>query len=91
MPLRAFSVFVAAITEPWMRADGKGLNALTGIQCIRSHHQRQEAGTARPVLMPLRAFSVFVGMQFHPVLAGQGTVLMPLRAFSVFVVSETGQ
>ena len=40
-----------------------GLNALTGIQCIRRRHSLP--GRRLPsVLMPLRAFSVFVGSSF---------------------------
>ena len=64
------------------------LNALTGIQCIRSGNEITKADEAKAnVLMPLRAFSVFV-----VVVERQASflilVLMPLRAFSVFVGSE---
>ena len=37
------------------------------------------------VLMPLRAFSVFVAGTGETAHEGRNTVLMPLRAFSVFV------
>ena len=87
MPLRAFSVFVAWCGARGLPGLALRLNALTGIQCIRS----LVWGVARGcffvgVLMPLRAFSVFVGQAREARKADGDGVLMPLRAFSVFVV-----
>ena len=66
------------------------LNALTGIQCIRRSFagwQRRDSGLF--VLMPLRAFSVFVAAGGLMIVGLKDGVLMPLRAFSVFVVALT--
>ena len=65
-----------------------GLNALTGIQCIRSKaYIFMVIFSTIKVLMPLRAFSVFVAYnKDSSSIHTEWSVLMPLRAFSVFVV-----
>ena len=61
MPFRAFSVFVRIGEYELPDGSHIGLNALSGIQCIRTSRSTRRPLNGRSwVLMPFRAFSVFV-------------------------------
>ena len=85
MPFRAFSVFVRRGYRWRSRDFQKSLNALSGIQCIRT---LKKSADGEHQVSSLNALSGIQCIRTTSSIFGDGElerVLMPFRAFSVFV------